>query len=95
MEGHIGQILAQLGWADGTRVPAANAENRALEEQLVKATAARAEAATKAAKASERLTELEKHLSRTKARQSEIQVSYILTTNIVGNFEILNIFLRN
>lgn len=74
MDDHITEILSKLGWGDGTRIPAADAANRELEEKLVKANAAKVAAATKSAKAGERLAELEKHLSRTKARQTEVQV---------------------
>lgn len=74
MDDHITEILGKLGWGDGTRIPAADAANRELEEKLVKANAAKVAAATKSAKAGQRLAELEKHLLRTKARQTEVQV---------------------
>ncbi|KAG5864259.1 hypothetical protein JTB14_019631 [Gonioctena quinquepunctata] len=34
MSGNLGDILKKLGWSDGFQIPIANAENKALEEEL-------------------------------------------------------------
>lgn len=59
---NMNEILQEIGWTNGFHVPVANAENKALEEELEKLTVQKCRAKSSYENANSRFEALSKHL---------------------------------
>ncbi|KAK3929103.1 Coiled-coil domain-containing protein 39 [Frankliniella fusca] len=91
----ITDILKQLGWTDGFRIPVSNEENKTLENLVEAKMKEKAQLVADIEEMDERLDALNRHLSNVTLEQNENHKLLVATRNQVDNSQHLTTLVRN